>query len=218
MSPSRFKQMIIDELMPSLLGLKPERLKLGLSIDNPPKYSYLPLRSSCIALISIWCSGQVLKQAIPLLSDSESECSGYVVDEALPVAYDKTWPDGEQSPGVTLLTLMKKNCKLDQEAFIQEWYGKHTPLAMKIHPLWNYTRNLVLSSLDQQDYQLKQHSLDGIVEEHFKKSSHPLNPRHMFGGYLSMIPNMIKISRHVKHFLDLSNCQNYLLSETWYKS
>ena len=200
-----FKAKVFGEIVPALLALDPVKLKIGITEEAPPKLCVLPLRPEGLAMISLWgevedCSG--------ILQRADSDAAGYRTEEAIPVAYDKTWPDGEVSPGATLLTIMKMNPSISYEDFICEWHGRHTPLAMGIHPLWNYTRNVVRSSVipGSPDFQ-------GIVEEHFRSRRDALNPIRMFGGFPMFLPNMVKIARHVNSFLDLSECENYLLNE-----
>ncbi len=200
-----FKAKVFDEILPALLALEPVKLKVGITEEAPPKLSILPLRPEGLAMISIW--GE-LAEPPKVLREFDAAAAGYLIEEAIPVAYDKTWRDGEASPGATLLTLMKMNPAISFDDFIYEWHGRHTPLAMRIHPLWNYTRNVVRSSVipGSPDFQ-------GIVEEHFRSKRDALNPIRMFGGFPMFLPNMIKIARHVNSFLNIPECENYLLNE-----
>ncbi len=200
-----FKAKVFDDILPAFLTLDPVKLKVGITEVAPPKLSVLPLRAEGLAMISVW--GE-LEAPPEILREVDAGAAGYLIEEAVPVAYEKTWRDGEVSPGATLLTLMKMNPSISFDDFIYEWHGRHTPLAMRIHPLWNYTRNVVRSSVipGSPDFQ-------GIVEEHFRAKRDALNPIRMFGGFPMFLPNMIKIARHVNSFLNISECENYLLNE-----
>ncbi len=205
-----FKSKIMDQVIPGILACHPMKLKLGITEEAPPRFGVLPLRPEGLALISVW--GEIGDIAA-LLREVDARAAGYLVDEAVPVAYERDWKDGEVSPGATLLTLMKKKPELPYEDFIREWHGRHTPLAMKIHPLWNYTRNVVCSAVIPGSPEFQ-----GIVEEHFRSKRDSLNPVRMFGGFPMFIPNMIRIARHVNTFLDIPECENYLLSEVHVRS
>ena len=106
------------------------------------------------------------------------------------------------------MTLMKKNAELSYEQFMKEWFGHHTPMAIRIHPLWNYIRNVVESPISDDSP-----PFDGIVEEHFRSLRDITNPVRFFGGVVKMLPNMLKVGLHSNKFLDLSATENYLLTE-----
>ena len=59
----------------------------------------------------------------------------------------RTWPDGEQSPGLSITTFFDKKAEVDDETFYRIWHGEHTPLSFEIHPFWLYVRNQVLRSI-----------------------------------------------------------------------
>jgi hypothetical protein len=135
--------------------------------------------------------------------------AGYQVTESIPRAYARDWRDGDVSPGIVMLTLMNKNRRLSHEQFMHEWFEHHTPnIALKVHPLWNYIRNVVDCAVVEGSP-----PLDGIVEEHCLRRGDVTNPARYFGGPLKMIPNMVKVGLHANKFLDLSLVENYLLTE-----
>jgi hypothetical protein len=203
----QFADRMLDEVVPRLLPLKPERLKLSLTMEPNPRLTILPLRPENLAMISV---GGTLAVAewIGLLQNSGTSLAGYRVEESAPVAYRKDWPDGQVSPGLVLLTLLKQNARLTHTAFMQEWHGVHTPKAMRIHPMWSYIRNVISAPVVPGSP-----VFEGIVEEHYRYDREVLNPVRMFGGPLKFIPNMVEVGRHVNYFLDLKRCENYLLRE-----
>ncbi len=210
LSYAGFQSKVMDQLVPGILARDPMKLKVGITEEAPPRFGVLPLRPEGLAMISVW--GEVGDLA-EILREHDGHAAGYVVDEAIPVAYERDWKDGEVSPGATLLTLMKMNPEISYEEFIHEWHGRHTPLAMKIHPLWNYTRNVVRSAAIPGSP-----TFDGIVEEHFREKRDAVNPVRMFGGFPVFLPNMVRIARHVNSFLNIPECENYLLKEIHVRS
>ncbi len=209
-----FRTCIFDEWLPAALALNPAGLKIGITDIPLPKLTVLPLRKDNLALISIWLNDKSLPEAwAKTFSGAGLLVHGYRIEESTPVAYDRTWPDGAQSPGVVLLTLLKKNSKLSHAEFMHEWHGRHTPKAMRIHPFWNYIRNVITEPV-------MPHSpaFQGIVEEHFRSREDCLNPVRMFGGALRFIPNMLEVGLHARYFLDLKTTENYLISETHIRS
>lgn len=209
-----FRNRILEECLPVLERIKPEGLKLSITDLPLPRLTVLPLRKDNLALISVW----TVNNGIPDIwqqgrLSADLMISGYRVEESTPVAYERHWQDGQTSPGVVLLTLLRQNKKLSYEAFMHEWHGRHTPKALRIHPFWNYIRNVIQETIIPGSP-----AFEGIVEEHFRTRTDCLNPVRMFGGSLKFIPNMIEVGLHANHFLDLKTTENYLMSEIWVKS
>jgi len=186
------------------------KVKVVLTEHEPPGVSVIPFKKKKIASISIVCEGDRLISEI-------LSCQGYRgvydVTEALPVAYVKDWPDGQATPGVCLLTLFNQKKSIDYNTFIDRWHHSHTPLSLKIHPLWNYNRNVIDDNAED-----NKEKWDGIVEEHCKTKSELLNPFKFFGNPLYMIPNMIAVYMDTKSFLDYDSIEPYLAMEYHIKS
>ncbi len=203
------KSQVLDKLVPQLLRLNPEKLKVDLTEPKRPRLTVLPLAKNHLAMISV-CDrqGDRAQQWQKEIASLGWSVAGYQVSESTPRAYTKDWKDGEASPGIVMLTLMKKNARLTSEQFMHEWFEHHTPkIALKVHPLWNYIRNVVDSVVEGSPH------LDGIVEEHCRERRDITCPMHYFGGLLMMVPNMIKVGLHANKFLEISAVENYLLTE-----
>ena len=207
--PAAFERQVMDAIIAPLREASPTALKLSITREPPPRVTFLPLKPGGFALVSVWTD------ADPTPADWQSgqagddlQLSGYRIDESVPVAYERDWPDGQPSPGVAMLTLLKRNPKLDYDAFMAEWHGRHTPKALRIHPLWNYIRNVV-----EQPVIAGSPAFEGLVEEHLRQRADLFNPVRFFGGPLKFLPHMVEVGLHAKHFLDLSVTENYLLTE-----
>ena len=204
-----FKSEIFDKLVPRLLRLNPEKLKIDLTEVKPPRLTVLPLKRTGLAMISVWDNqADRTKDWQAEMAGIGSNVAGYQVTESTPVAYKKDWDDGKASPGAVMLTLMRKNPSLSYEQFMKEWFGHHTPMAMRIHPLWNYIRNVVESAVIEGSP-----PMDGIVEEHCRSLRDITNPARYFGGLFRMLPNMVRVGLHANKFLQISAVENYLLTE-----
>jgi hypothetical protein len=209
-----FKSVIFDQLLPRLSRLKCSRLKVSLTETPAPKISVIPLKKERLALISVWGLLKKDEKAWKAALESAGGVSfGYEVDESIPVQYEKNWEDGDPSPGFVLLTLLKRKTGMSDEAFIGEWHGNHTPMAIEIHPLWSYIRNVVGRPLDTNGPEF-----DGIVEEHYLEMRDIFNPARMFGGTWHMIRNMVRVGVHCNSFLNYREIENYLLTEYHIKS
>ena len=201
----------ITSLSGEVLDLhKPGTLKINLTLKAPPAISVIPFKRKKIALLSVTRS-----PAGPIegLTSSVGFAGAYAVDEAVPVAYEKTWADGEATPGACLLTLFHSKAGIDRETFLKRWHEGHTPLSLKLHPLWNYNRNVVsrILSSDSEHY-------DGIVEEQFRKASDLLNPLIFFGPPLKVPIHMYKVLTDTRSFIDMKKIETYLTTEIHLKS
>ncbi len=189
---------------------KVEWIKTVFTSEPPPKVSVIPFKKGKIAAISIHSTK---KERVEMLINEPGFAGGYAVEEAIPVAYKKNWEYGIATPGVCLLTLFRQKKGIEYKTFIHRWHKGHTPLSLKIHPLWNYNRNVVKGKLTDASYEW-----DGIVEEHFRTTSDLLNPIKFFGNPLIMFYNMLRVYFDTNSFLDYKTIEPYFATEIWIKS
>ena len=206
---SDFKQRVFLKATEINTSTKPIELKIVLTEHPPPILSIIPFKKKKVATISAKYDTSLSPEHLDRLAIKNN----YQVSEAIPVAYSKQWNDGVQTPGICLLTLFKQKTTIEYDTFISIWHNSHTPLSLKIHPLWNYNRNVVENR--QADNPEK---WDGIVEEHFKNRSDLLNPFDFFGNIFQIIPNMIKVYVDTKSFIDYGTIEPYLATEYYLKS
>ena len=152
----------LAELM--LEQLAPSTLKASMTTRSRPLISVIPFKRDKIAVFSLT---DRKKNDTGFLAEIAGFSGGYLVEEAIPVHYHKTWEDGGPTPGVCLLTLFHRKPDLDYGVFVKRWHEGHTPLSLKLHPLWNYIRNVVKGTITNQAPWY-----DGIVEEQFQEDSH----------------------------------------------
>jgi len=188
----------------------PDALKTCLTVKPPPCISVIPFKRDKIAVISVTRKSN---SPMDLITQTEGYKGGYVVEEAIPVAYNKSWKDGDPTPGVCLLTLFHKKPGLDQPTFIRRWHNGHTPLSLRLHPLWNYNRNVVNGVLSEDSKWY-----DGIVEEQFKKPSDLLNPFIFFGPPLKVPLHMYQVWMDTRSFIDMKKIETYLTVEIHFLS
>jgi hypothetical protein len=191
-------------------AVNPQKLKVVITSGPPPAVSIIPFQKKMVASVSVYKEDNV---PVTLLVSAAGFAGAYCVTEALPVEYEKRWPDGEVTPGVCLLTLFNRKKGLDHETFIHRWHNSHTPLSLRIHPLWNYSRNVVTDLMvpGSQGY-------EGIVEEQMRTDADLLNPFRFFGNPLVIIPRMIAVYRDTKSFLDYRGIETYFSREVVVKS
>ncbi len=180
-------------------------IKVTHTVCPPPFLSIIPFKKKKIAAFSIFHEGQTV---IDLLTSAKGFVGAYAVEEAIPIAYKKTWEDLAHTPGICLLTLFKKRKDIDYPTFLDRWHNSHTPLSLKIHPLWNYNRNVASIKLTEDSF-----DWDGIVEEQFRTTSDLLNPIKFFGNPLIMPYRMWQVYSDTKSFLDYKTIEPYFATE-----
>ncbi len=195
-----------------LLAHAPARLKLTFTAEEPPRISVMPFRRDRLALVSIWDEGASEAAAARWNARllAEGAAAGYRVDESIPRAYSRDWPDGCDTPGGSMLTVLHRRAGLADADFLRRWHDGHSPLALRIHPLWNYVRNVVAAPVLSGSP-----TVCGIVEEQVRTRSELLDPVKFFGGGLRMVPNMLRVYLDVRGFLDVPALENYLVTERW---
>lgn len=183
----------------------PASLKISMTTQAPPAMTVIPFKKKKIAAISISSDSDA---AFPELVDNNGFAGAFLVEEAVPVAYERNWENNEETPGIGLLTLFHKKKGIDYHTFIDRWHNSHTPLSLRLHPLWNYNRNVVKGKLTHHESWY-----DGIVEEHFRNRRDLLNIFRFFGRPNKVIQNMWQVYSDSRSFLDYSKVEPYLVSE-----
>jgi uncharacterized protein (TIGR02118 family) len=71
----------------------------------------------------------------------------YRVERRRVKAYPRTWPDGARTPGVEIVSAMRRLPALSRADFHAHWRDRHAPLARQHHPgMWEYRQNAVLET------------------------------------------------------------------------
>ncbi len=186
-------------------SLKPAAVKLTVTTRKPPALTVIPFKRKKISVISVYKDDPT---PVACLTGAPGFSGAWIVQEAVPVAYEKSWPDGERTPGINLLTLFHRKPHINYASFIDRWHNSHTPLSLKIHPLWNYNRNVVRDPIAPtvQPY-------DGIVEEHFRTTSDLLNIFRFFGNPFIILYRFYQVYTDTNAFLDYKRIETYLADE-----
>lgn len=209
--PERFAARIRDGLVPRLLGAGPAALTVTMTDREPPRFSPVPYGRDRLALVSLHdrgAAGEAVGRWNGIMAGEAGIAAGYRVSESRPRDRRRHWPAGTASPGLGMITLFRGRPGLSRESFIQRWHEGHSPLALRVHPLCHYVRNVVDELILPASP-----TLDGIVEEFCATDRELLHLRRFFGGTLRMLPNMIAIGLDIRKWMDLGSIENYLARE-----
>jgi hypothetical protein len=87
----------------------------------------------------------------------------YSVSERVQRDYERTWPDGERSPGQKLIAPLNRIDGLTHEQFVEHWTTTHSQLALEhVLGMGRYVTNVVERALTPGAPEI-----DGIVEVHY---------------------------------------------------
>ncbi len=172
----------------SLLSLDPRGLSLvvddadaQVNAPVPVPDDELPVR----AAFSVWLDTHDQRRPYEeALADLGVRRAGYLVTESLCEDFGTTpdwpeprdWPDGQRSPGLSVLTVFDKKPGLADETFYAHWYGHQTPMSAAMQPRIRYVRNAVVRPITPGAPPQR-----AIVEEGWPSVEHLTNPFTFFG-------------------------------------
>ena len=143
---------LLDHVAPALLDLGVSGLRV--CVEEPAGKAYRvganPDGGLLVASVSLWIDSYDNRAPHEAaLATVDAPAYGWIVAESEALSYGehRTWPDGEQSPGLSITTFFDKKADIDDETFYRIWHGEHTPLSFEIHPFWLYVRNQALRSI-----------------------------------------------------------------------
>ncbi len=148
--PLAIREVLVDKVAPAILDTGVHGLRVlaeepdGIVRATPDPDQVLT------GSVSVWLDSHDDRGAVEAaLDQTGATWWGWIVSEAVPLGYGarRLWPDGEQSPGLAILTVFDKADGVDDETFFRRWHGGHTPLSFEIHPLALYVRNEIVRPL-----------------------------------------------------------------------
>ena len=206
-SHQSFRDQILATATELVEVYQPERLWVTLTESPPPRLTVIPFKRGKIAAFTVFRQPEDIKP-YSVLTEKTGFRSAFRVEEAIPVSYAKNWPNGQPTPGICLLTLFRQRKDIPYSMFIDRWHNSHTPLSLKIHPLWHYNRNVVLKTIAAAE-----NPWGGIVEEHFRQYSDLVNPFKFFGNPMVILQHMLEVYRDTNSFLDYKTIEPWLVRE-----
>ena len=170
---------LLEQVAPALLDLGVSGLRV--CVEEPAGKAYRvganPDGSLLAASVSLWIDSYDNRSPHEAaLAAADAQAYGWIVAESEARSYGehRTWPDGEQSPGLSITTFFDKKADVDDETFYRIWHGEHTPLSFEIHPFWMYVRNQVLRSITPGAPAGARHRLRGRAHRRADARLHPV--------------------------------------------
>jgi hypothetical protein len=213
---------IATALAGELLVLGPQRL--WMQVDDADAQVPVPLpppegEAVPMGVVSIWLDRYDDRGPFEAVLRARcSQIAGYLVLESLYTDYGgnrhsgpRDWPDGERSPGVTMVTLMERPDRLSPEEWVTHWHTVQSPVSESMQPRTRYVRNEVVRPVtpDAPPYR-------GIVEECWPSAEHVTDPMLFYcadGDSEVMGANLREMLSSVTAFLYLDRIRSITMSE-----
>ncbi|MFK7985462.1 MAG: NAD-dependent epimerase/dehydratase family protein [Sandaracinaceae bacterium] len=171
-----------------------------------------------VAMVNVWVADdEAAERALETCRAEGFDVHGYRVEPSVYTDYGENehasprdWADGERSPGITALSLLKRPARLDRKTWIRRWHSRMSPISARIQPRTRYVRNLSLRALTD-----GAPPFEGIVEEAWPSPRHVTDPNLFYGatGPLSLVKNMATVGMVVSSFLDMWAVRTVMMSE-----
>jgi hypothetical protein len=195
---------LLDRVAPALLDLDVRGLRI--CVEEPAGHAYRVGANAdgtlLVASVSIWIDSYDNRAPHEAaIAEVDASPYGWIVAESEARAYGahRTWPDGEQSPGLSITTFFDKKAGISDDDFYRIWHGEHTPLSFEIHPFWLYVRNQVLRAITP-----GAPSVRGIVYEAVPTDEQMLDFFQFFGATPddpeSLTKNIQRVNDHMDTF------------------
>jgi len=210
------------QVAPALLALGPRGLSL--QVDDAEAQVPVPMpppdgEVQPFALVSIWLDRYDDRGPYEdILRAASDRIAGYLVTESLYTDYGgnrfaspRDWPDGRRSPGVVMVTLLRRPAGMDEEAWYTHWHTVQSPVSESMQPRMRYVRNAVARAITPDAPPIA-----GIVEEAWPSAEHLSDPMLFYcadGDPDAMHRNLSAMLDSVTAFLDLGELRSFTTSE-----
>lgn len=209
-------------IVPKLLALRPRGLSM--QVDDADADVPVPMPApeddpQPFLVVSIWLDRY--DDRAPFEAVLNAECSriaGYLVTESMYTEYGgnqhgaaRDWPDGQRSPGVVMVTLLRRPATMSAEEWITHWHTVQSPVSEAMQPRMRYVRNAVVRALTPDAP-----AIEGIVEEAWPTPEHLTNPMLFYcaGDDRELMKhNLGAMLDSVTAFLDLGELRSFTTSE-----
>ncbi len=216
------RKLLLDQVAPAWLAKGARGLSMNIDdadADVPAPVPAPEGEAQIAATASLWLDCVDFRGPYEdVLADAGLRAAGYLVTESLYTDYGdnefaapRSWPDGERSPGVTIVTLMERPERLSREDWIAHWHGMQSSVSASMQPRTRYVRNAVARALAP-----GAPPYEGIVEECWPSAEHRADPMLFYcanGSKERLKQNVEKMMASVTAFLDLDRIRTITMSE-----
>jgi hypothetical protein len=162
-----FRQKLLERVSRQIVDAGAHQLRIGVVDEGVTAAASLRIEATkppISGVISIWADTSVRRRPFEnAIQASVSRMAGYLVTESEPIVNTKhVAADGQRTPGMYQVVLLRKPPRLSREQWLEVWLGSHTQVAIDTQSTFGYRQNVVVRPLT---YAAPKY--DAIVEELF---------------------------------------------------
>ena len=196
-SEKAFRQKLLDKVSPQLIDLGARRLRIGVVDEDVAPAAALRMETSkppIAGLISVWVDTSIRRRPFEdAIQGSVARLAGYLVTESEPIVNTRhVVADGQRTPGMYQVVLLRKPPRLSHEQWLEIWLGSHTQVAIDTQSTFGYRQNVIVRPLTP-----AAPPCDAIIEEHFPAEA-MTDPMVFYNA----VGDEAKRKRHEKAMLD----------------
>ena len=162
-----FRQKLLEKVSPQLIDLGARRLRIGVVDEDVAPAASLRMETTkppIAGLVSIWVDTSTRRLPFEeVLQGAVARLVGYLVTESEPIVNTKhVAADGQRTPGMYQVVLLRKPPRLSHEQWLEIWLGSHTQVAIDTQSTFGYRQNVIVRPLTP-----AAPPCDAIIEEYF---------------------------------------------------
>ena len=192
-----FRQKLLEKVSPQLIDLGARRLRIGVVDEDVAPAASLRMETTkppIAGLVSIWVDTSTRRLPFEeVLQGAVARLVGYLVTESEPIVNTKHMvADGQRTPGMYQVVLLRKPPRLSHEQWLEIWLGSHTQVAIDTQSTFGYRQDVVVRPLTP-----AAPPCDAIIEEYFPAEA-MTDPMVFYNA----VGDEAKRKRHEKAMLD----------------
>jgi hypothetical protein len=166
-SDGGFRQTLLEKVSRQILNAGARNLRIGVVDDDVAPAASLRIEATkppISGMISIWADTSVRRRPFEeAIQASVARMVGYLVTESEPIVNTRhVVPDGQRTPGMYQVVLLRRPPRLSYEQWLDIWLGSHTQVAIDTQSTFGYRQNVIARPLT---YAAPPY--DAIIEELF---------------------------------------------------
>jgi hypothetical protein len=192
-----FRQKLLEKVSPQLIDLGARRLRIGVVDEDVAPAASLRMETTkppIAGLVSIWVDTSTRRLPFEeVLQGSVARLVGYLVTESEPIVNTKhVAADGQRTPGMYQVVLLRKPPRLSYDQWFEIWLGSHTQVAIDTQSTFGYRQNVIVRLLTH-----AAPPYDAVIEEYFPEAAMS-DP----AVFYNAVGDEAKRKRHEKAMLD----------------
>jgi hypothetical protein len=149
-----FKQELLGPVAEELLKRGARKLSMSIA-DELAEYAQASritqMTNPMSATISLWLDTALARAPFErAIASAATRYTGHLVTESVPIVNTThTAPVGERTPGINTIAFLEKPDSMTYEAWLDQWQGHHTQVAIDTQSTFLYIQNVVVRTLTE---------------------------------------------------------------------